>query len=85
MRDCRVCQQPVIPWRRGWRRPTTTIHAPCLLAKCQYCGVLFTVGRLPRQGKFCCEAHHQAHRQMQTDERLVYTPDLRRSAASRRI
>ena len=58
---CRVCGRHVIPWRRGWRRPHTTIHESCLTSVCRWCGVSFTVKK-ECKGLFCCDAHQQAFR-----------------------
>lgn len=69
-RLCRVCGQQVTPWRRGWRRPTTTIHAACLLQRCLYCRVQFVVGK-ERQGKFCCNEHWLEYESAQADRRAV--------------
>jgi hypothetical protein len=66
MRACRVCRKPVTPWRRGWRRPTTTIHLECLLAKCLFCRTTFTVGK-ERHGLYCCNAHQFAHKNARMD------------------
>lgn len=56
MADCRVCRLPVVPWRRGWRRPTTTIHERCIQQKCRFCGSTFKVEK-ERRGLFCCNEH----------------------------
>jgi hypothetical protein len=56
VRNCRVCGHVVTPWRRGWRRPTTTIHEACLRARCRFCLEWFTV-RKERKGLFCCNEH----------------------------
>jgi len=61
IKSCRVCGTPVTPWRRGWRRPTTTIHSECLLAKCLFCRTTFTVGK-ERRGLFCCNEHQWAYK-----------------------
>lgn len=53
---CRVCGRPVRPWRRGWRRPTTRIHAACRRAVCRFCGAVYLVGR-GKRGRFCCNEH----------------------------
>ena len=61
MKRCRVCRLPVMPWRRGWRRPTTTIHEACLTQVCRFCGVTFTVQK-ERKGLYCCDAHQHSYR-----------------------
>ena len=61
MKACRVCRRPVTPWRRGWRRPTTTIHEGCLRRPCGFCGVEFVVGK-ERKGLFCCNEHQWSFR-----------------------
>jgi len=56
-----VCGQPVVPWRRGWRRPWTTIHEACLTQVCRFCGATFTVRRACA-GQFCCKEHGDSFR-----------------------
>ena len=58
---CRVCHKPVTPWRRGWRRPTTTIHQHCLVQRCRFCGAPFTVGK-ERRGLYCCNEHQWSYK-----------------------
>ena len=70
MKPCRVCKQPVIPWRRGWRRPHTTIHERCLSQPCRFCGVVFRVAK-ERRGLFCCNAHQGLYRAFGTAENLA--------------
>lgn len=62
---CRVCKRPVKPWRRGWRRPTTTIHEACLTSQCLFCGATFEV-RKERVGKFCCDKHQWDYQRRQS-------------------
>ena len=78
-RSCRVCHEPVTPWRRGWRRPTVTIHEGCQTAICQLCGLRFHVGK-ERQGLFCCVAHLRVSQSMAADQRAAQAWSLQDQA-----
>lgn len=59
-RLCRVCDQPVTPWRRGWRRPTVTIHRECLRRSCIECKRWYVVKK-ERKGLFCSNMCQQVY------------------------
>jgi hypothetical protein len=52
MRSCRVCGEPVVPWRRGREKPTVTIHRACLRCRCLECQRWYVVKK-ERKGLFC--------------------------------
>lgn len=69
-RACRVCGEPVTPWRRAKEKPTVTIHEACLIATCKECGGRFTVGK-ERKGLFCCSNCHHRNRERIADGLLA--------------